>query len=303
MTAICRSTQAEERQDRHDDHDEPDEIDDCIHVTSLRGRKRRPVNAPFLPRFRSRPGRTATLACPGRFVVDHPPPNPVSGQPSRIRVMPLDKGKPAFTLPKLPYAENALEPVISAKTISFHYGKHHKAYVDKLNELIDGTPYDEMSLEDDRQEVGQGRQGQGDLQQRRPGLEPRLLLAQHGAEGRHAGRQDQDALKSSFGGLDEFNEGFQPRPRSAQFGSGWAWLVAGQGRQAQDRDDVQRRHADRARRDAAAHRRRVGARLLPRLPEPPAGPRQGLAGEARELVVRREEPRLTRRLQCWAPFC
>ena len=62
--------------------------------------------------------------------------------------MPLDKGKNGFTLPKLPYAEDALAPVISAKTISFHYGKHHKAYVDKLNELIEGTPYAEMSSRD-----------------------------------------------------------------------------------------------------------------------------------------------------------
>ena len=60
--------------------------------------------------------------------------------------MPLDKS--GFTLPQLPYGEEALSPVVSAKTISFHYGKHHKAYVDKLNELIPGTPYAELSLED-----------------------------------------------------------------------------------------------------------------------------------------------------------
>ena len=62
--------------------------------------------------------------------------------------MPLDKGKAPFTLPKLPYAEDALAPVVSAKTISFHYGKHHKAYVDKLNELIEGTPYASLTLEE-----------------------------------------------------------------------------------------------------------------------------------------------------------
>ena len=62
--------------------------------------------------------------------------------------MPLDKGKPPFTLPKLPYAEDALAPVVSAKTISFHYGKHHKAYVDKLNELIEGTAYAALTIEE-----------------------------------------------------------------------------------------------------------------------------------------------------------
>ena len=51
-----------------------------------------------------------------------------------------------FTLPPLPYAENALEPVISAKTLRLHYGKHNKGYVDTLNQLIAGTPFAEMSL-------------------------------------------------------------------------------------------------------------------------------------------------------------
>src|SRR5512133_1054116 len=53
----------------------------------------------------------------------------------------------SIVLPPLPYAENALEPVISAKTISFHYGKHHKGYVDNLNKFIAGTVYADMSLE------------------------------------------------------------------------------------------------------------------------------------------------------------
>src|SRR5881394_4538101 len=52
-----------------------------------------------------------------------------------------------FQLPALPWQENALEPVISAKTISFHYGKHHAAYVKKLNELIAGTRFESMPLE------------------------------------------------------------------------------------------------------------------------------------------------------------
>jgi Fe-Mn family superoxide dismutase len=50
-------------------------------------------------------------------------------------------------LSPLPYAENALEPVISAKTMSFHYGKHHKGYVDNLNKLIAGTEFADQSLE------------------------------------------------------------------------------------------------------------------------------------------------------------
>jgi superoxide dismutase, Fe-Mn family len=53
----------------------------------------------------------------------------------------------AFTLPPLPYAANALEPVISARTVRLHYGKHNKGYVDTLNQLVAGTPFADMSLE------------------------------------------------------------------------------------------------------------------------------------------------------------
>jgi superoxide dismutase, Fe-Mn family len=52
-----------------------------------------------------------------------------------------NKAKPSFTLPKLPYEEGALEPVISARSLSFHLGKHHAGYVARLNELVAGIPY------------------------------------------------------------------------------------------------------------------------------------------------------------------
>lgn len=53
-----------------------------------------------------------------------------------------------YTQPQLPYAENALEPAISATTVSFHYGKHEKAYIDNLNRLIKGTEFEDMDLEE-----------------------------------------------------------------------------------------------------------------------------------------------------------
>ena len=62
--------------------------------------------------------------------------------------MPLDKVKAPFSLPKLPYADDALAPVISANTISFHYGKHHATYIKTLNELIAGTAYEALSMEE-----------------------------------------------------------------------------------------------------------------------------------------------------------
>ena len=53
-----------------------------------------------------------------------------------------------YTKPQLPYAEDALEPVISRRTIEFHYGKHEQAYIDNLNKLIEGTEFAELPLED-----------------------------------------------------------------------------------------------------------------------------------------------------------
>ena len=54
----------------------------------------------------------------------------------------------AFELPELPFAPNALEPYMSEQTISFHYGKHHRTYVENLNKLIKGTDFEKMSLEE-----------------------------------------------------------------------------------------------------------------------------------------------------------
>jgi superoxide dismutase, Fe-Mn family len=64
-------------------------------------------------------------------------------------MMNTDKVKSAspHVLPPLPYADNALDPAISANTIGFHYGKHHKAYVDNLNKLVAGTEFADLSLE------------------------------------------------------------------------------------------------------------------------------------------------------------
>src|SRR5512139_3694226 len=108
-------------------------------------------SGPSTPRFcqGSDCGQEASQRWRTLDVVLSPIARPIPDRASpRIRVMPLDKGKNGFTLPKLPYAEDALAPVVSAKTISFHYGKHHKAYVDKPNELIEGTAYAGLTIEE-----------------------------------------------------------------------------------------------------------------------------------------------------------
>jgi len=128
-----------------------------------------------------------------------------------------------FSLPPLPYAENALEPHISAKTMSFHYGKHHAGYVAKLNELAAGTPHDTQALEEI---VRSAAKDKGPLfnnaaqvwnhtffwNSMRPkgGGEPKGELL--------------DLIKGSFGSLDKLKEEFKNQGL-AQFGSGWVWLV------------------------------------------------------------------------------
>ena len=147
--------------------------------------------------------------------------------------MPLDTKGKKFTLPKLPWPENALEPVISARTISFHYGKHHKAYVDKLNELIAGTAYESMTLEEIVQKSAKTEKDKAIFNNAGQAWNHNFYwesMATHsgGKGGGTPSGKILDALKSSFGGVKEFNEAFA-KAAVAQFGSGWAWLVKGSG--------------------------------------------------------------------------
>jgi Fe-Mn family superoxide dismutase len=133
-----------------------------------------------------------------------------------------------FTLPQLPFAPNALEPIISAKTLEFHHGKHHKAYVDKANELVakSGDP----ELQDTVVEHIVVRAA------RRPELS---LLFNNAAQAwnhsffwhclRPAGGAGPtgtlaEKLQSDLGGREGFAKQFT-EAATTQFGSGWAWLV------------------------------------------------------------------------------
>ncbi|MGZ5596464.1 MAG: superoxide dismutase [Usitatibacter sp.] len=131
-----------------------------------------------------------------------------------------------FQLPPLPWAENALEPVISARTMGLHYGKHHAAYVKKLNELVAGTRYADMSLEqviaatvggeDTRKIFNNAAQAWNHTffwNCLKPGAggAPSKAIAQR--------------IDESFGGYAQFKEKFAQSAVDT-FGSGWAWLVA-----------------------------------------------------------------------------
>jgi Fe-Mn family superoxide dismutase len=131
-----------------------------------------------------------------------------------------------FTLPTLPYADTALAPVISANTIGFHYGKHHKTYVDNLNNLVKGTELEGQSLE----AIVAASAGKADkapvfnnaaqvwnhtfywncLRQNGGGAPPAKLA---------------QMIDAAFGSFDNFKKEFA-QACVTQFGSGWGWLVA-----------------------------------------------------------------------------
>jgi superoxide dismutase, Fe-Mn family len=137
----------------------------------------------------------------------------------------------AFELPKLPYAYNALEPHIDAKTMEIHLTKHHQTYVTKLNEAVAGTEFESKELESllrgisDIPEKIRGavrNHGGGhanhslfwEIMAPSAGGEPEGILA--------------EAIDKDLGGFSSFKESFSAAA-AARFGSGWAWLVVKDG--------------------------------------------------------------------------
>lgn len=135
-----------------------------------------------------------------------------------------------ITLPPLPFSDNALDPVISANTLSFHYGKHHKAYVDNLNKLIAGTPLEGQSLEqiilesagkadkvgvfNNAAQVWNHTFFWNSLKPNGGGTPP-AALAQR--------------IERDFGSLDNLKKELL-NAAVTQFGSGWAWLAEENGK-------------------------------------------------------------------------
>jgi Fe-Mn family superoxide dismutase len=126
-----------------------------------------------------------------------------------------------FTLPPLPYDKNALAPHISAETLDYHHGKHHKAYVDTLNKLTEGKPEASQSLEEIILSAEPG-----------PLFNNAAQVWNHtfywssmkpGGGGAPTGDL-LAAIDRDLGGLEKFKEAFTTAG-TTQFGSGWAWLV------------------------------------------------------------------------------
>jgi Fe-Mn family superoxide dismutase len=128
----------------------------------------------------------------------------------------------AFQLIELPYDRDALEPAISAETLSFHHGKHHKAYLDKTNAAIAGTPLENASLEEVIAQARGSNQGlfNNSAQSWNHGFYWHSLSPQAQApEGDLASRID-----SAFGSLDALKEQLAERG-TGHFSNGWVWLA------------------------------------------------------------------------------
>lgn len=126
----------------------------------------------------------------------------------------------AHELPALPYEMDALAPHISKETLEYHYGKHHKAYVDNLNKLAAGTEFDGSSLEDIIKKANGGIFNNA-AQIWNHSFYWQSLSPQGGGEPTGALA---DKINSTFGSFSEFKEKFSTTAATT-FGSGWAWLV------------------------------------------------------------------------------
>lgn len=125
-----------------------------------------------------------------------------------------------FELPELPFDKNALAPIISEETMDFHYGKHHAAYVNNLNNLTAGTEFEDMKLEDVI------RKSQGGMFNNAAQVFNHTFfwncLSPNGG-GAPTGKVLEE-INASFGSFDAFKEQFS-KSAATLFGAGWAWLV------------------------------------------------------------------------------
>jgi Fe-Mn family superoxide dismutase len=135
----------------------------------------------------------------------------------------------AFELMPLPYAKSALEPHMSAKTIEFHHGKHHQAYVTNLNNLVKNTPLAAKSLESIIRETAKDTSKAGIFNNAAQVWNHNCFWSSMKPVGGGAPVGDlASRIDRDFGSLEKFKELFQ-QAAMGQFGSGWAWLVADKG--------------------------------------------------------------------------
>ena len=131
----------------------------------------------------------------------------------------------AFELPPLPFAKDALEPHISARTFEFHHGKHHQAYVTNLNNLVKDSPMASQSLEDIIGATAKDASKAGVFNNAAQVWNHTFFWNSMKPKG--GGQPSGDvasAITGAFGSFDKFKDEFK-QAAATQFGSGWAWLV------------------------------------------------------------------------------
>ena len=176
----------------------------------------------------------------------------------------------AIILPELPYGKDALAPYISQNTIEFHYGKHHKTYVDNANKLLADTDMADASLEAIIQKTA-GDAGKIGIFNNCAQVWNHSFYwkcMKPGGGGKPTGAIAAK-IDATWGSFDKFAEEFK-NAGATQFGSGWAWLVE-DGGALKIVKTGQRRHAHRPRDETPVNGGCLGTRLLPRLPEPARG--------------------------------
>ena len=133
----------------------------------------------------------------------------------------------AFELPNLPYAYDALEPHIDAKTMEIHHGKHHAGYTSKLNAAIEGTDMEGKSIED----LMANHTDNSGVRNNGGGFYNHSLFwsVMSPSGGGNPTGELAEAINSSFGSFDKFKEEFAAAA-ATRFGSGWAWLIVADGK-------------------------------------------------------------------------
>lgn len=137
----------------------------------------------------------------------------------------LQAPTPVIELPALPFAQDALEPYVSAETLGFHYGKHHQGYVDNLNKLIEGTAFAGQPLEAIIRETLNGADKMAIFNNAAQVWNHTFFWNSMKPDG--GGKPEGtmlDRIEQSFGDYDVFKKAFI-EIAMAQFGSGWVWLV------------------------------------------------------------------------------
>jgi len=136
----------------------------------------------------------------------------------------VKEGSGPFSLPSLPYDEDALAPVISARTLAFHHGKHHKGYIDKLNKLVGGTPFAGMTLDEVVKQTA-GRKDKADLfNNAAQAWNHAFYWHSLSPKPTKPGAALAAAITRDFGDLETLKAEFSKKA-TGHFASGWAWLV------------------------------------------------------------------------------